>query len=166
LENKADIFIGIIEDHKGIIYKITNSYCKASEDRKDLNQEIIVQLWQSFDKYNSQYSLSTWIYRIALNTSISFYRKNRTKQEKTIELSAIIEISLNAEEPFQEDQNLVRLQSFIQELKEIDKAVVLLYLEGLSQKQIAEIIGISASNVGTKISRIKTTLYQKFKAFK
>jgi len=163
LDKKTDIFLGVIKSHKGIIYKITNSYCKDPQDRQDLIQEIILQLWQSFDKYNDQYKLSTWIYRIALNTSISFYRKNRFRKEKTTQFSAILETSLKTNEPYQEHPNIIQLESFIQELKELDKAMILLYLEGLSQKEIATIIGITPTNVGTKLSRIKKSLQQKFK---
>jgi RNA polymerase sigma-70 factor (ECF subfamily) len=162
LDKNADIFLSIIENHKGILYKIANSYCKDQEDRQDLIQEIIIQLWQSFENYNSQFKRSTWIYRIALNTAISFYRKNKVRRLKTTELSAILATSLKADEPFQDNPNLAILQVFIQELREIDKALILLYLDGLSQKEIAEIIGITPTNVGTKLSRIKKTLRQKF----
>ena len=162
MDKKAKIFLEIIENHKRIIYKITNSYCKENEDRQDLIQEIIIQLWQSFDKYDPQYKVSTWIYRIALNTSISYYRKNKTRKEKTTELSVIVEASFKASEPFKENPNLILLNQFIKELKEIDKALVLLYLDGLSQKEIAKIIGITSSNVGSKLTRIKKRLKQKF----
>lgn len=73
--DKKDIFIKTIDEHKKIIYKIVNSYCSNQEDRKDLEQEIIIQLWKTFDHYNSDYKYSTWMYRIALNVAISFYRK-------------------------------------------------------------------------------------------
>lgn len=166
MERNSDIFLSVIEDHKGIIYKIVNSYCQEKEDRQDLLQEIIIQLWQSFDNYNIQFKLSTWIYQIALNTSISFYRKNKKHNQKRTELSKIFEESLVADEPFQEDPNLSKLQAFIQELKEIDKALILLYLDRLSQKEIAEIIGITPTNVGTKLNRIKKNLQIKFQALK
>lgn len=162
MDNKTNIFLEVIDNHKRIIYKITNSYCKQNEDRQDLIQEIIIQLWQSFDKYNPQYSFSTWVYRIALNTSISYYRKNKIRKEKTTELSVIAEASLKASEPFQENPSLSILQNFIKELKEIDKALMLLYLDGLSHKEIAKIIGITSSNVSTKLTRIKKQLKQKF----
>ena len=166
MDNKTDIFLKVIENHKGIIYKIANSYCKVREERKDLTQEIIIQLWESFDKYDKQFKFSTWIYRIALNTAISFYRKDKTRKGKTIEFSPIIQTSLIADEPALENPDLNKLQVFIQELREIDKAIILLYLDGLSQKEIAEIIGISPSNVGTKLSRIKNILLQKFQTIK
>lgn len=129
-------------------------------------QEIIMQLWQSFDSYDSRYKHSTWIYRIALNTSISYYRKHKNHSQNRIELPKIFEESLKADEPFQEDPNLAILQGFIQELREIDRALILLYLDGLSQKETAEIMGITATNVGTKLTRIKKSLQVKFQALK
>ncbi len=162
MEKHSDIFYTIIEEHKGILYKIANSYCKDKDDRQDLLQEIIVQLWLSYGKYDSQFKLSTWIYRIALNTSISFYRKNKTRKEKTVELSPILETSIMEDSPFPDDSNIIRLQGFIQELKEFDKALILLYLDGLTQKEISEILGITPSNISTKIGRIKKTLKNKF----
>jgi RNA polymerase sigma-70 factor (ECF subfamily) len=163
LDKNRDIFISILDNHKGVIFKIVNSYCKDVTDKQDLIQEIIIQLWISFEKYNNQFKLSTWIYRIALNTSISFYRKNKVRKEKTVISSAILQKTLKADEPFQENPNLLKLQGFIQELRELDKALILLYLDGLSQKEISKIIGIKPTNVGTKIERIKKTLKQKFK---
>lgn len=166
MNKNRDIFISILEDHKGIIYKIVNSYCKEIEDRQDLIQEIVIQLWLSFEKYDKKFKLSTWIYRIALNTSISYYRKNKTRKKKTVSASAILETTLKADEPFQENTDFNKLLSLIQELKDIDKALILLYLEGLNQKEIAKIIGITASNVGTKIARIKKNLKGKFNTLK
>ena len=163
MDKKTDIFLEVLDSHKRIIYKIVNSYCQQSEDRQDLIQEITIQLWQSFDKYDPQYSISTWMYRIALNTSISYYRKHKTRREKTAELSVITAASLEATEPPQDNPNLVLLQRFIKEMKEMDKALILLHLDGLSHKDIAEILGITSSNVGTKLTRIKKQLKQKFR---
>ena len=165
MDKNRDIFISILDNHKGIIFKIVNSYCKDVTDKQDLIQEIIIQLWISFAKYNNQFKLSTWIYRIALNTSISFYRRNKVRKEKTVLASAILETTLKSDEPFQEDPDLIKLQGFIQELKELDKALILLYLDGLSQKEISKIIGITSTNVGSKIERIKKMLKQKFKKY-
>ena len=80
----TSLFLSVIENNKGIIYKVANSYCKDDEDRKDLVQEIIFQLWQSFGKYDDQYKLSTWMYRIALNVAISFYRKGSRRKDISI----------------------------------------------------------------------------------
>ncbi|MBW7840382.1 MAG: sigma-70 family RNA polymerase sigma factor, partial [Chitinophagaceae bacterium] len=80
---KSEIFLSIIQSHKGIIYKVTNMYCKNVEDRQDLSQEIIIQLWKSFDNYDDKFKHSTWIYRISLNVAISFYRKENTRRKIT-----------------------------------------------------------------------------------
>ena len=159
---KSDLFLLVVESYKGILYKIANSYCKDSEDRKDLVQEFIVQLWKSFEHYNDQYKYSTWIYRIALNVAISFYRKeNRRKQVSNPLTEGILNFADSAIIS-ETDENILVLQQFITELKELDKAIMLLYLEEKSHKEIAEIIGISESNVATKIGRIKFLLKQKF----
>ncbi len=160
MENKTAIFLELIEKHKGVIFKITSSYCKDKDDQQDLAQEIVVQLWNTFEKYNPSYRFSTWLYRIALNTSISFYRKEKRRKTKDLELSYFLKNE--TEEDDEPNEKLVQLRTFIQELKEIDKAIILLYLEGLTQKEIGEIMGISSSNTGTKISRIKKSLKKKF----
>lgn len=162
LDNKRDIFLSILENHKGIIYKIANSYCHGSEDKKDLVQEIIIQLWLSFDTYDSQYKFSTWIYRIALNTSISSYRKNKTRTKGELEFKEIPKTPIYETEPIEEDSNIRLMQKFIRELREIDKALILLYLDGLNQKEISKIIGITPTNISTKLSRIKKILKEKF----
>jgi len=159
---KSDLFLTVISFNKGILYKIANSYCKDGEDRKDLVQEIIVQLWKSFERFNDQYKYSTWIYRIALNVAISFYRKeNRRKQVSNPLTDGILNYA-DTNVTSETDENIKLLQQFIAGLKELDKAIMLLYLEEKSHKEIADIIGISESNVATKIGRIKILLKQKF----
>ena len=160
---KENKFLSVIDNHKGILYKVANNYGKNSEDRKDLIQEIIYQLWKAFDNYNPQFQYSTWIYRISLNTAISFYRKERTITQNKVDIddSLLVVSDILFNQEMEDNFNL--LQQFIYELKEMDKAIMLLYLEQKSHKEIAEIIGISESNVGTKVSRIKLLLSQKFK---
>lgn len=159
---KSDIFLSVIQANKGIIYKVANAYCSNAEDRKDLVQEIIVQLWKSFDNYKDQYKYSTWMYRIALNVAISFYRKENRRKQVSNSLSDSILYFAYTDVETEIEENIVHLQQFISELKELDKAILLLYLEEKSQKEIAEIIGISETNVATKIGRIKIILKQKF----
>ena len=160
--DKQDLFLSVIEDHKGIIYKIANSYCKVPEDRKDLVQEIILQLWKSFDNYNEQFKYSTWIYRIALNVVISFYRRENRIRQISNPLSEGILHFADTNDTGEKEEAIVFLQQFIAELKELDKALMLLYLEEKSHREIAEIIGITETNVATKVGRIKTILKQKF----
>lgn len=156
------IFLTVIEANKGIIYKIANSYCKNAEDRKDLIQEIVSQLWRSFGNYSDRYKYSTWIYRIALNVAISFYRKENRRKVLSSPLSEGIFNLTDVDDTIETESRLRLLQQFIQELKDLDKALMLLYLEEKSHREIAEIIGISETNVATKIGRIKLLLKQKF----
>ena len=157
-----DDFQKVIEENKGIIYKIANAYCRDAEDRKDLVQEIIIQIWRSFSNYNDQYKLSTWIYRIALNVAISFYRRNAKRQKQVVPLpDRVLSFADKGQnEEMKEEINL--LYQFINELKELDKALMLLYLEEKSHQEMAEILGISNTNVATKISRIKSRLRKRF----
>jgi RNA polymerase sigma factor (sigma-70 family) len=163
---KSETFLLVIQSNKGIIYKIANSYSHDAEDRKDLVQEIIIQLWKSFDNYTDQFKYSTWIYRIALNTAISFYRKENRRTQISNPISDSIINFGDTSVPDETEEKIAFLQQFISELKELDKALMLLYLEEKSHKEIAEIIGISETNVATKIGRIKTILKQKFSNLK
>lgn len=158
--NEKDIFLVLIEKNKGIVYKIANAYCKDAEDRKDLVQEIIIQLWKAFSKYDERYRISTWMYRISLNVAISFYRKGRKSLHSPLTESVI---AVPAEEDQTEQEENVRLlYQFIGELDELNKALMLLYLEDNSYREMAEVLGISESNVATKIGRIKEKLRKRF----
>lgn len=163
--NKKERFIKTIDDHKKIIYKIVNSYCPNREHRKDLEQEIIIQLWNSFDNYNEKYKYSTWMYRIALNVAISFYRKEKKQPVKNgfyNEDSIFSIVDENEENETEIDYHLKLLQKFINNLNELNKALMLLYLEEKPYEEIAEILGITKTNVATKISRIKLKLKKEF----
>jgi len=157
-----DDFLALIEAHRKIIFKICHSYCPNKNDREDLAQEIIFQLWRSYKTFNASYKFSTWMYRIALNVAISFYRKEN-RVARTISYPESIPDVEDKHEGLQHtEENIGLLQQFINELKELDKALMILYLENRNQKEIAEILGISETNVATKISRIKEKLKQRF----
>jgi RNA polymerase sigma-70 factor (ECF subfamily) len=158
-------FEGIIEQHKGILFKVARAYCPDAEDRQDLIQEMMIQIWQSIHKYNEQYKISTWLYRISLNVAISFYRKSSTRAKKYTELTEQL-IETPVEDKSENERQLNLLEQFISELKEIDKALMILYLEDKSHAEIAEILGMSVSNVGTKIGRIKDKLKTRFSQLK
>lgn len=153
-------FTRLIKENKGIVFKICNSYCADRDDREDLAQEIIYNLWKSFDSYQTNLRFSTWMYRVALNVAISFYRREK-KFKNHDEFS---ERLIVFEEEFEEEKesNLKRLQEFINELQEIDKAIILLYLDSKSHREIAEITGFTETNVSTRINRIKEKLRVKF----
>ncbi|MEO9891054.1 RNA polymerase sigma factor [Aurantibacter sp.] len=164
--NKKEQFIKTLDEHKKIIYKIVNSYCQNKEDRKDLEQEIIIQLWNSYDNYNSNYKYTTWMYRIALNVAISFYRKEKKWSLKNdfFNEESIFKIEEDTSEKQTElNYHLKLLQEFIHNLNELNKALMLLYLEEKSYEEISEILGITKTNVATKISRIKLKLKKEFK---
>jgi RNA polymerase sigma factor (sigma-70 family) len=162
LQQDDTVFLSVIENNKGIIYKVANAYCKDDEDRKDLIQEIISQLWQSFSRYNDQYKFSTWMYRVALNVAISFYRSTKIRREITQPLNEGIISIVDDNEYLELEGNLSLLRQFINELKELDRALMILYLEDKNYKEMADILGISETNVATKISRIKDKLKQRF----
>lgn len=161
--NKSDVFLSVVEAHKGIIYKVANAYCGDPENRKDLVQEIVLQLWRSFERYDERFRHSTWIYRIALNVAISFYRKESKRKALS---NPVPEFITDNAEPVvtdpAEEEGIRFLHQFISELKELDKALMLLYLEGKSYREIAEIMGITETNTATRIGRIKVILKQRF----
>ena len=160
--SNTNLFLSVIETNKGIIYKVANSYCKDIEDRNDLVQEIVLRLWKSFDSYDQHFRHSTWIYKIALNTAISFYRKEKTRKIITNPFSESLLNVADFENNQQINESIQFLHQFISEMKELDKALMLLYLEEKSHKEMAEIIGITETNVATKLSRIKSIIKQRF----
>ena len=161
-QKDKDRFSALIEENRGILFKVCNAYCQKKPDMEDLAQEMIYQLWKSYGSYNPEYRFSTWMYRIALNTAISFYRKQK-HAGFTIPLEEThTEMQYQTESEDSPDQQISLLNQFIGELKEFDKALMILYLEEKPYREIAEIIGITETNVATKINRIKEKLKQKF----
>jgi RNA polymerase sigma factor (sigma-70 family) len=151
-------FLNLLDEHKKILYKVAGSYCRNFEDRQDLTQEIVVQLWRSFDRYDESYRFSTWMYRIALNVAISSYRSETRRSRDTVPAEeSILEIA-DPRGSAEVDENLLLLRQQIDQLDELDRALIILYLDGNRYDTIAEILGISETNVGTKLGRIKQKL--------
>ena len=159
---KDQEFIRLIKENKGIIHKICNSYCADRDDRADLAQEIIYNLWKSFNNFNSEFKFSTWMYRISLNVAISFYRQEKKFKNHDSIMEGLIVFEEKPEDKTEVENNLLILQHFINELKEIDKAIILLYLDDKSHREIAQITGFTQTNVATKINRIKDKLRTNF----
>ena len=159
---KDQEFTRLIKENKGIIHKICNSYCADKDDRADLAQEIIYNLWKSFNNFNSEFKFSTWMYRIALNVAISFYRQEKKFKNHDSIMEGLIVFEEKPEDKTEVENNLLILQHFINELKEIDKAIILLYLDDKSHREIAQITGFTQTNVATKINRIKDKLRTNF----
>lgn len=152
-------FVTLISEFTGIIKKICRMYRDNPEDRKDLFQEIIFQLWKSYPTFSGKSRLSTWIYRVALNTAMLSFRRKRPVIVYTDALPELPDDDIDEEQLYR--QNL--LFSMLQELDDGDKALITLYLEDLSYREIAEITGITENYVGVKINRLKITLQQKIK---
>ena len=156
-------FLQLIQDNKGILFKISNSYCRNRDDREDLIQEIIYQLWKSAQRFDNTRKFSTWMYRIALNVAISYYRQQR-RSGLRISFGGDLHLMELADSPAEPDtqEKISLLQQFISEQSELDKALMILYLEERPYREIAEILGITETNVATKLSRIKGRLKQHF----
>ncbi|MFT2089942.1 RNA polymerase sigma factor [Paraglaciecola sp. 2405UD69-4] len=152
---KEQNFESMLKAHKGILHKIANSYSYCYEERRDLIQDIRLQLWRSFDSYDPSLKLSTWVYRVALNTAISFLRTQSLRKD-------YIEVTNTGvlEEPIDSKNSevLIEVQRLLKLLNKYDRALFIMHLDGLSHNEIADVLDISTSNVGTKISRIKQSL--------
>jgi len=156
-EIRINEFLKLISENKGIIYKICNVYSNSREDKDDLNQEIILQLWKSYPNFQGKSKFSTWMYRIAFNTAITNIRKS--KQHPIIEALSGTDLSFSEKEDIDylsEDVN--QLYKAISKLKDVEKAIIMLYLEEKSYNEIGKIIGISEKNVSVKIVRGKEKL--------
>ena len=158
-----ETFEEILNKHKGIIFRIVNYYCKDADDKKDLEQEILIQIWLSYKKYNQEVAWSTFIYRIALNVSIGFYNKQKRQKDKFSNVNLFIETNVQDDIPLVVDEDLQLLNEFICQLNDINKALMILYLQEKSYAEMALILGVSATNIGTKINRLKNQLKEYFK---
>lgn len=158
LVDKKEKFIAAIKENEGFIYKLASAYTNNTDDKHDLVQEILYQLWKSFETFNGKSKLSTWIYRVALNVAIYQLRKSK-KNVLTVPIDEqVLNYHENISNEYEERWKLFRQQ--IEKLNLLDKGIVMLYLDDKSYAEIAEIVGISKSNVGTKLLRIKERLKQ------
>lgn len=153
---KTQEFLTALNQHKGLIFKVASIYTNNIEDRNDLAQEITYQLWKSFDTFQQKASISTWMYRVAMNVAIYHLKVGKRK----IQAVPLDEGIMNFEEinNHEMEENWMLLKRHIDKLNLLDKGIVILYLEDKSYEEIGQIIGISTSNVGTKLSRIKEKL--------
>ena len=147
--------LDLIRRTAGLIHKIARAYCRDATDREDVVQEIAVQLWRCHDRYDPAFRESTWIYRIALNVAISFHRRERRHQQRRTHIECDLLAATAATEP---SAQVAQLLASIDDLATLDKALVLLWLDSNEHAVIADILGISVSNVGTKLMRIKDRL--------
>lgn len=155
--NNKENFESIIKNHKPTILNVCRIYSDGKrEDMSDLFQEILINIWKSIRSFEGKSSINTWLYRVSLNTAISHLRK-KNKQIPIIEIREEFNRLTDENKP---DEQLEILYEAIEKLNEVDKSLIFLYLENKSHKEIVEILGISVSNVGTRIQRIKIKLEQ------
>lgn len=149
-------FLRMIQVNQGIIHKICRIYRDCPEDREDLFQEVIFQLWRSYPSFSGSSKSSTWLYRVALNTAMASFRKNKPNVISSDDLPDVQFEDIDHED----NEKQEALLRGVRKLSEPDRALIALYLDELSYQQIASILGISESNVGVKLNRIKTRLHK------
>ncbi len=152
-----ELFLNIVTSNQGIIHKVCSIYCDTLEDREDLFQEVVAQLWRSYPTFRSESKVSTWMYRVALNTAITHFKKSNRRPDKGQYDNSLLQIEDDCyDETFDEQVKL--LHSAIAKLTGIEKSIILLYLEDKPYEEIAEIIGITQNYVRVKMNRIKGKL--------
>lgn len=158
-DTPAQAFDALLQQHRGIVHKVAGSYARTPEDRADLAQEIAVQLWRAWPSYDASRSFSTWMYRIALNTAISFRRGQAQPQRNALPLDEHLH-DLADDNGFDPEvyERMRLLQRFMATLGPLDRALLLLYLEERSGREIGEVLGLGESNVTTRIARLKQRL--------
>ncbi len=156
MEHARQGFAEQLERHRGIVFKVAGTYCRNPDDRAELAQEIASQLWQAYPRFDPARPFSTWMYRIALNVAISFVRDDSQRRRHAIPLDDQLHdiADPHAADP-QAEQQVRVLHRFIHAQAPLDRALLLLYLEDRSYREMSEILGISETNVATKISRLK-----------
>lgn len=150
-------FLHNITQNQGIIHKVTRIYCDNEDDRKDLFQEILIQLWKSYDKFREESKFSTWMYRVAINTAITNFKRD-AKTRKRSEFGKELYLLADESYDYEKEEHLNLMYEAINQLTGIEKSITLLYLEDKQYEEISEITGISQNYVRVKMNRIKKKL--------
>jgi RNA polymerase sigma-70 factor (ECF subfamily) len=160
-ENLEALYRSWLGEHGGTVLKVARAYTRTAEDCQDLAQEILLQVWRSLPQFQGRARASTWSYRVALNTALSWQRKERQRQARQQPLLEFQDLSVadadSAQQACQRER-LEKLYAAIRQLPKPDAALILLYLDDLSYRDIAEVLGISESNVGVKLNRARKAL--------
>lgn len=150
-----------LKDHGSSVMKVARAYTLTSDECQDLAQEILLQAWRSLPKFERTASAATWFYRVALHTAMNWHRKDkrrRSRQQPLLEVQTVTTEGLDSGEQAQHQETVEQLYKAINQLPKADAALVLLYLDELSYREMAEVLGISESNVGVKLNRAKKAL--------
>lgn len=156
-------FSAQLHEHKGIVYKVAHAYARNPEDWKDLSQEIILQVWKSYHRFDQRFKFSTWMYRVALNVAISTYRRESRRTSAVVSMEEIVFELAAQPEQADPDGHIAELYRIIGQFDELNRALMLLYLDDTGYRDIALILGISETNVSTKINRLKLKIKEQFK---
>lgn len=160
-EDQKSQFMNWLAEHGSSVIKVARAYTLTSEDCQDLAQEILLQAWRSLAKFEGKASAATWFYRVALHTAMNWHRKDRprrSRQQPLLEVQALATQTENSAEQLQHRETVEQLYQAIHQLPQSDAALVLLYLDELSYQEMAEVLGITESNVGVKLNRAKKAL--------
>lgn len=147
-------FQTFVQDNLGMIRHICGVYARNEEEVKDFMQEVTIQLWKSHEKFQAKSKISTWVYRVTLNVCMAMSRKNNRSATPV----SLDNVQISEEIDHEEKERVEMLYNAVRKLKEADRAIILLYLENKSYKEIAEILGMTVTNVGVKVNRLKTQL--------
>jgi len=157
LNNKAKIFTELVEKNQGIIHKVCRIYTDDKDSHDDLFQEIVLQLWRSYDSFKGDSKFSTWMYRVSLNTAITLIKKKTKSSETDFNEAQFLNLKSDDKDEFLEER-ITLLYAAIRLLNDVERALVLLFLEDLPYKDIAETLGISEVNARVKMNRVKIKL--------
>lgn len=158
-DSPASHFDALLVQHRGIVLKVANSYACGAEDRADLAQDIAAQLWRAWPAYDPSRAFSTWMYRIALNTAISWLRGEGLRRRHAVPFDESVHEPADEDLGTHEDGERLRLlQRFMDTLDPLNRALLVLYLEERSTREMAEVLGLGESNITTRISRLKQRL--------
>jgi RNA polymerase sigma-70 factor (ECF subfamily) len=165
-EDQKTLFMNWLGEHGASVMKVARAYTLTSEECQDLAQEILLQAWRSLPKFERKASAATWFYRVALHTAMKWHRNDkprRLRQQPLLELQVVATEGANSAEQAQHRETVEQLYKAIHQLPKTDAALVLLYLDDLSYPEMAEVLGISESNVGVKLNRAKKALSELMK---
>ena len=160
-EDLESLFKSWLTEYQGVVVKVARAYTRTPQDSQDLAQEILLQVWRSLPQFQGRASACTWIYRVALNTALGWHRKEHRRSARHESVLAIEQLPVAAADSGQElaqREAVERLYAAIRRLPEAEAALVLLYLDDLSYREMAEVLGISEGNVGVKLNRAKRAL--------
>lgn len=152
-------FLKLVTQHKGILYKASRMYADSIEDREDLQQEIMIQLWKSYQNFKGNSEFSTWMYRVAINTAITFLKKEKQRTGSQADVPYHFEVANEDYNPTK-DKQLEIFYKAVQGLNALEKAVIFYFMEGMSHKEIGDNLGVSEGNARVKLSRTKEKLQQ------